>query len=129
VTGRVWLHPAVVLAIHGEQLAEHGGPAGVRDAGRFESALAHPQNLAVYENCDDVGTLAAAYAFAIARYHPFADGNKRTALVAAELFVELNGFRLAATDSDCVLTMLGVANGSLSEEELVEWFRANIQAG
>ena len=127
MTAYVWLLPAVVLAIHGEQLTEHGGPVGVRDQGLFESALAPPQNPAVNRGRDDVGTLAAAYAFAIVRERHFADGNKRTALAAAELFMELNGFRLTATDGDCVVTMLGVADGTCSAKELLDWFHANIQ--
>ena len=127
MTATVWLLPAVVSAIHGEQLAEHGGPVGARDRGGFESALAPPQNLAVDTGRDAVGTLAAAYAFAIVRDRHFAAGNKRTALAAAALFMELNGFRLTATDGDCVVTMLGVADGTVSAKDLVDWFQANIE--
>ena len=128
MTGRVWLHPAVVLAIHGEQLAEHGGAAGISDRGRFEAALAPPQAEAEYQGRNDIGTLAATYAFALTRENHFVDGNKRTALAAAELFLALNGFRLTATDGDCVVTMLGVAEGTFSAEDLVGWFQANIEA-
>jgi death-on-curing protein len=126
MTVQAWLLPSVVLAIHGEQLAEHGGPAGIRDRDRFESALAPPQRQGAYEGREDIGTLAAAYAFAIAQERHFAAGNRRTALAAAELFLELNGFRLTATDGDCVVTMLGVADGTFSAKDLVDWFQANI---
>ena len=80
----VWVLDEVVLAVHDEQLAEHGGPSGIRDQGAVESALARPRNLAAYEACDDPARLAAAYAYGIAKNHGFADGNKRTALVIAD---------------------------------------------
>ncbi len=123
----VWVQSEIVLAIHEEQLAEHGGLAGVRDGGMLESALARPRHMVVHKDRADVARPAAAYAFGIARNHPFADGNKRTALVTAELFLELNGYELLASDGDCVLTMLGVADGTLSEEDLIEWFRASVR--
>ena len=123
----VCLLDEVVLALHDEQLAEHGGLAGVRDLGAVQSALARPQNLAGYEDCEDVGQLAAAYAFGIARNHGFADGNKRTALVAADIFLMLNGFELSSSPAENVMTILGVADGSISENELVTWFRDNIE--
>jgi death-on-curing protein len=112
----------VLYAVHEEQLTEHGGAAGVRDAGLFESALARPQNLALYEKPDAAG-LAASYGFGIARNHPFIDGNKRTAFVAAELFLDLNGFELLADDADCVMTMLAVATGEMDEATFAEWIR------
>jgi death-on-curing protein len=119
----VWVAQSVVLAIHDEQIAEHGGAAGVRDLNLPESALARPQHLAAYDSEADVAGLAAAYAIGIAKNHPFVDGNKRTALVALELFLELNQHRLAADDSDCVVTFLASAAGQLSEPELVAWGR------
>jgi death-on-curing protein len=122
----VWVLDDVVFAVHDEQLAEHGGLAGVRDPGAVVSALARPRNLAAYEGCDDIGKLAAAYAFGIARNHGFSDGNKRTALVIAELFLMLNGHELTSSPADNVLTFLGVADGTLSEEELTAWFQKNI---
>ena len=103
-----WLDPAVVLAVHDAQLAEHGGGAGVRDKALLESSLAKPLNLASYED-PDVAALAAAYGYGISRNHPFLDGNKRTAFVAVELFLQLNGFELKASDADCVMIMLKVA--------------------
>jgi len=123
----VWILDDIVLAVHDEQLAEHGGLAGVRDLGAVLSALARPRNLASHENCDDLAQLAAAYAYGIARNHGFADGNKRTALVIADLFLMLNGYELTSSPTENVLTILAVAEGSLSEEGLVAWFRNNIQ--
>ena len=123
----IWLLDEVVLALHDEQLAEHGGLAGVRDLGAVKSALARPRNLAGYEDCEDVAQLAAAYAYGIARNHGFADGNKRTALVAADLFLMLNGYELSSLPVETVITILGVADGSISENELVTWFRGNIR--
>lgn len=120
-----WLSKDLMRAIHDEQLAEHGGGAGVRDDGLLDSALARPQNRLVYDAAADLATLAAAYAFGLARNHPFIDGNKRTAFVAAELFLDLNGMTLAASDEDCVLTMLRLAAGEIEEEAFAAWLRAN----
>jgi death on curing protein len=121
----VWIDPAVILAVHEEQLAEHGGAAGVRDAGLMDSALARPVNLAAYGD-PDVAELAAAYGFGLARNHPFVDGNKRTAFVAVELFLALNGWALGATDADCVLTMLALAAGDIDETTFAAWLRDHI---
>jgi death on curing protein len=121
-----WLATEVVVAIHEAQLAEHGGSAGTRDAGLLESALARPQNLVAYGNPDTAG-LAAAYGFGIARNHPFVDGNKRTAFVAAELFLRLNAFQLAADDAACVLTMLAVAAGDMDEPAFAQWIREHLR--
>ncbi len=118
----VWLDADVLRAVHEEQLAEHGGAAGTRDEGLFESALARPLNLAAYGE-PDAADLAAAYGFGLARNHPFIDGNKRTAFVAVELFLELNGHELMATDADCVLTMLAVAAGQMDEVAFARWLR------
>jgi death-on-curing protein len=120
----VWLSAAVLRAVHDEQLAEHGGAARTRDTALFESALARPVNLAVY-GVPDAAALAAAYAYGIARNHPFVDGNKRTAFVAMELFLACNGYELIAEDADCVVTMLGVAAGTIDEAQLAEWVRVN----
>jgi death-on-curing protein len=121
----VWIDPAVILAVHEEQLAEHGGGAGVRDAGLMDSALARPVNLAAYGD-PDVAELAAAHGFGLARHHPFVDGNKRTAFVAVELFLAIHGWALAATDADCVLTMLALAAGDLDEPGFADWLRDHI---
>ena len=122
----VWLDPAVLHAVHEEQLAEHGGASGTRDAGLFASALARPENLAAYGE-PDAAALAAAYGWGLARNHPFVDGNKRTAFIATELFLVLNGFELTADDAACVLTMLAVASGDMSEDTFAAWIRAHLQ--
>ena len=123
----VWILDEAVLAVHDEQLAEHGGLPGIRDLGAVQSALARPRNLASYEDCEDVARLAAAYAYGIVKNHSFSDGNKRTALVTADLFLMLNGYELSSAPAENVLTILGVADGSLSEDELTIWFCNNIQ--
>jgi len=128
MTDIVWVMDEIVLAIHDEQLSEHGGLAGVRDLNAVQSALARPRKLANYEDCNDVAQLAAAYTFGIANNHGFADGNKRTALVVADLFLMLNGYELTSSPSENVLTILGVADGSVSEEDLAAWIRNNIQS-
>jgi death-on-curing protein len=120
----IWIDQRVLLAVHEEQLAEHGGAAGTRDMGLFESALAKPKNLALYADPEpDAAALAASYGCGIARNQPFIDGNKRTAFVAVELFLLLNGFELVAEDTDCVLTMLAVASGTLDESAFAAWLR------
>ena len=120
----VWLDADVLLAVHEEQLTEHGGIAGIRDRGLFDSAMARAENLAAY-GAPDLASLAAAYGFGIVRNHPFLDGNKRTAFVAVELFLMLNGASLTADDAACVLTMLDVAAGEITEAEFADWLRAH----
>ena len=122
MTGRepVWLLRAVVEAIHDEQIAEHGG--GVRDAALLESALDRPRNLAAYGE-PDLPALAAVLGHGIARNHPSVDGDKRTAFVAVELFLNLNGHALIADDADCVLVMLRLAEGSIGEDDFAVWIR------
>jgi death-on-curing protein len=123
MTEPVWIELDVVLAIHDEQLAEHGGQPGVRDAGLLESALSRPRHQFAYGQ-PSIAHLAASYAFGISRNHPFLDGNKRTSLVAAELFLELNGHELTATDAQCVTTFLALAAGELTEGQLADWIAA-----
>ena len=120
----VWIDAQVLLAVHDEQLAEHGGGSGVRDAGLLDSALARPVNLAAYGE-PDFADLAASYGFGLAKNHPFVDGNKRTAFVAVELFLALNGYQLQANDTDCVMTMLALAAGELEEADFAAWLRQN----
>jgi death-on-curing protein len=120
-----WISVDVAVAAHGEQLAEHGGGEGIRDAGALESAMARPQNAAAYGS-PDAATLAAAYAYGIARNHPFVDGNKRTAAVVSETFLVLNRYRLATTDAELVVAFLALAAGELSEEEMADWFRQRL---
>ncbi len=120
----VWLSRQLILAIHDEQLAEHGGALGVRDDGLLDSALARPLNRAGYGD-PDVAELAAVYA--IARNHPFLDGNKRTAYVALETFLALNGCAFPVSDADAVLVTLAMAAGEMDDEEFTAWVRANTQ--
>ena len=101
----IWVPREILLAVHAEQLAEHGGLQGVRDSGMLESALARPRQLHAYEPAASAAQLAAAYAFGIARNHPFADGNKRAAFLAGGLFLLLNGLQLIAEQADAALTV------------------------
>lgn len=121
----VWLDATDALAIHDRQLAEHGGGTGVRDPGMLESALGRPINRWAYGE-DDRCALAAAYAFGVARNHPFIDGNKRTAWVLARLFLALNGVAIAFSPEDAINTVLALAAGELPEEELAGWFRGHL---
>lgn len=122
----IWLSVELIEAIHERQLVEHGGGSGVRDHGLLESALARPQQLYSYGGEQiDVIALAAPYAFGLSRNHPFIDGNKRTAAVACELFLELNGYQLVADDSDLYPGFISLAAGELSEEALLDWLRQN----
>ncbi len=120
-----WLTADSVLAMHARQLAEHGGGMGVRDEGLLLSALQRPQNKASYET-PDVADLAAAYAYGIARNHPFVDGNKRTALVASRSFLLINGYQIGASKEDRLNTFLALASGDLSENQLEIWFRKHL---
>jgi death-on-curing protein len=114
----------LALAIHDAQIAEHGGIPGVRDLGLLGSALNRAPNKHAYGETD-LCVLAAAYAFGVARNHPFGDGNKRTALVVCELFLDLNGLFLTADDAACVVTFLSLAAGDLEEDALAQWLRVN----
>lgn len=122
----VWIDSSVISAVHDEQIAGHGGSAGLRDSALLESALARPLNLAAYGKPDHAD-LAACYGVGIAKNHPFLDGNKRTAFVAVELFLMLNGWQLNAPDTDAVLTMLSVAAGKTDEAAFAEWNRVHTQ--
>ncbi|MBT2243443.1 type II toxin-antitoxin system death-on-curing family toxin [Sphingobium sp. BHU LFT2] len=122
----VWITPAVAEAAHAEQIAEHGGGGNaLRDRGLFESAMARPQQLAHYGE-PDAAALAAAYAYGLARNHPFVDGNTRIAAVVSETFLLLNGHGLTATDAELVVAFMELAAGTLSEEELADWFRHHL---
>ena len=125
----IWVATSVARAAHREQLAEHGGLDGVRDVTLLESAMARPQQLHAYSE-PDVAGLAAAYAYGIARNHPFADGNKRTAAVISETFLVLNGYDMPlTTDAEVAATFIALAAGELSEDELADWFRLQVVAG
>lgn len=122
----VWLDARLALAIHDRQLAEHGGPSGVRDAGALESALARARNQWEYGE-DDLCVLAAAHAFGVARNHPFTDGNKPTAWVLARTFLVLNSVALVFRAEEAIKTVQALAAGELTEDELADWFRSHVR--
>ena len=121
-----WLDRLILEALHADQIMEHGGSLGIRDEGLLESALARPQQKWHYEPRSDPATLAAAYAFGVAKNHPFIDGNKRAALVAAYTLLAVNGFELEAPEPEAVTLILGTADGSISEEDLASWIRSHL---
>ena len=124
----IWLSRQVVLALHEEQLAAHGGAGGLRDSGLLDSALARPLNHAGYGD-PDTAELAALYAIAIARNHPFVDGNKRTAFAALVLFLALNGLELEAPEVDAAVTALRMAAGDLADADFIAWVRVHAARG
>jgi death-on-curing protein len=124
VTEWRWLAKDLILAIHDEQLAEHGGRPGIRDMGLLESALVRPLNRAAYADVT-VFDLAAAYAFGIVRNHPLVDGNKRVALLAAALFLIEHDVEISASDDAVVTSVLSLADGSLDEEGFALWLHNN----
>jgi death-on-curing protein len=122
----VWIDARAILFLHDESLALFGGARGLRDAGLLESALGRPVNHHLYQPDADVAELAAAYAFGLAKNHPFVDGNKRTAFLALGLFLTLNRWKLETTQIDAIETMLSLARGTLDESALAAWIRARI---
>jgi death-on-curing protein len=124
----VWLPVDLVLSIHDEQLREFGGPAGLRDRGSLESALARAQNKFGYGSTD-LAELAAAYAFGLARNHAFVDGNKRIAFLAMVTFLGLNDVEFVVSEADAVVVILGVAAGEIDEVGLARWIRDNLPRG
>jgi death on curing protein len=126
MSGWRWVNRQVLLLLHEESLADHGGAPGLRDEGLLESALSRPLNLALYGD-PDVAELAAAYGIGLAKNHAFVDGNKRAAFLALGMFLALNGHRLRATQVDATLTMLAVAAGEISEKGLSQWIRDHME--
>ncbi|KAB1077656.1 type II toxin-antitoxin system death-on-curing family toxin [Methylobacterium soli] len=124
----VWLTSDLVQAIHAHQLKQFGGPPGLRDAGALESALGRPVNRLAYGEAD-LAELAAAYAFGIAKNHPFIDGNKRAALLALVTFLGLNDIDFVADEAEAVVMILGLAAGEIDEAGLTRWIRDNLPAG
>ena len=118
-----WLSRVVVDAIHNDQMREHGGLRGIRDENALESALARPQQKWHYDNATDVPMLAAAYAFGLVKNHPYRDGNKRIGFLAMVTFLGVNGYAFSATDAEVVTEILALADGSVSEEAMVDWIR------
>lgn len=123
----IWIPREMVLAMHLRQLAEHGGGQGVRDDGLLDSALQRPQNKLAYES-PDLAELAAAYAFGIARNHPFIDGNKRTALVTSFTFLYVNGLKVITSQEENTKKFMALAAGTIEEKELADWFKQNTSA-
>ena len=120
-----WLAKEAILAIHAELIDEHGGRQGLRDEALLESALARPRNLAAYSREASMFDLAAALAFGLSRNHPFIDGNKRISLMAAYVFLRLNGWRLVASELDAVATISALAAGELDQVQLAAWLETN----
>ncbi len=122
----VWIRAIEALEFHAQQIFLFGGSDGVRDRGLLDSALARPKNLFAYSEKElTMADLAAAYAVGISANHPFVDGNKRTAMQIAFVFLEYNGFPVTARQEDACITFLRLADGSLPEEELAQWFERN----
>jgi death-on-curing protein len=122
-----WVPRLVIEAVHVDQVREHGGLIGIRDENALESALARARQRWTYEPESDLPRLAADYAFGIARNHPFRDGNKRVAFVAAVVFLGLNGLNLVAPEEEVVEKMLALAAGELDDEEVARWIRSRVQ--
>jgi len=126
IPGPKWISKRALLLLHEESLAEFGGVRGLRDEGLLEGALARPQNARAYNSVITLAELAAAYAFGIARNHPFVDGNKRAAFLCIGLFLNINGHKLTASQVDAIRVMTDLAGGRLDEAALAAWVRANI---
>lgn len=124
MTEPIWLTTELVIALHDEQLRMFGGPPGIRDHGMLESALGRPQNKWTYGETD-LAALAAAYAYGIARNHPFVDGNKRAAFLSIITFLGLNDIDFVAPEPEAVVMILGLASGEIEEEGLARWMRDN----
>jgi len=123
-----WVPRLVIEAVHLDQVREHGGLIGIRDDNALESALARGRQRRAYEPETDLARLAADYAFGISSNHPFRDGNKRIAFLAAVIFLGLNGRNLIAPDEEVVETMLALASGELDEDTLAGWIRSRVQS-
>ena len=122
----IWVRPDVVMAVHNDQIARHGGGEGLRDAGGLDSALAHPQNLAVYGDAG-LAELATGYLFAIAKNHAFVDGNKRTAWVTCNIFIEINGGELVFDKLEAVRFVEGVAGGTIDYDGARDWIAGRLK--
>jgi death on curing protein len=127
VSELVWIDEREALALHNRLLALYGGAPGLRALGLLQSALARPRQLQAYGKSPDVIELAAAYTAGILHNHPFIDGNKRIGFVLGVLFLEMNGYRLTASEEDATQAVLGLTEGTLDEAAFVAWLRANSQ--
>ncbi len=124
----IWVELREILSMHADQIAEHGGLHGVRDQALLESALSRAQNLSAYDNSNPF-QLAAAYAYGIAKNHPFVDGNKRSAFLASASFLAWNGWELNATEMDVAIIFQDLAASKLEEAELAIWFERHCEYG
>jgi death-on-curing protein len=120
-----WLSKELVIAMHRELVRQYGGLYAIRDETLLESALAKPQQKFAYEDSARIFELAASKGYGLAKNHPFADGNKRVAFAAMGVFLEINGIEITATEVDAVVTILSLADGSVSEPELAKWLKTN----
>ncbi len=120
-----WVDKQLLMILHDESLAMHGGASGIRDEGLLDSALNRAPNLAHY-GTPDFADLAAAYAVGLAKNHAFVDGNKRAAFLSVGLFLGMNGYKLKATQVDATLTMLALAGGEMTEEAFASWLRQHV---
>ena len=123
----IWIIEPMVEVIHDDQINEHGGSYGIRDKGLLDSALARPKNICAYEQNYSLSSLAASYGFGIAKNHPFIDGNKRTAFQVMFVFLKINGKTLQAPETEVVIIMENLANGTIDESELSEWIEEHLQ--
>ena len=126
MSGWKWINRQVLLLLHEESLAEHGGASGLRDEGLLDSALARPLNLSMYAE-PDLADFAASYGVGLAKNHAFVDGNKRAAFLAVGLFLALNGHRLHASQADATLTLLALAAGDIDEVSFADWISSHSQ--
>jgi death-on-curing protein len=122
-----WITKQGLIALHDRSLALHGGRSGLRDEGLLDSALARPMNRHAYEGVSDIAVLAATTAAALSSNHPFIDGNKRAALLAAGLFLEKNRLRLVARPAEAAVIMFKLAAGEVDIDMLAAWIRTNVE--
>jgi death-on-curing protein len=125
VKSLIWLEEKTVRAIHSLAIAEHGGSDGVRDENMLASALNRPRDKAHYDEKCTLFDIAAAYSFALAKNHPFVDGNKRTAFICGILLLELNGLYFRGTEAESALVFENLAAGTIAEKDLSDWFQQN----
>lgn len=128
MAGYRWIDARALLILHEESLADHGGGRGLRDMGLLESALMRPVNLAGYDPDADLAALAAAYAYGLAKNHPFVDGNKRAAFLSVGIFLGINGHGLTASPVAAIQAVLALAGGDMTEAAFADWVRANMAA-
>lgn len=126
MTDPVWVDRDALIELHTYTITNEGGLPGIRDEGLLDSALARPRNAWSY-GVTSVPMLAASYAFGLAKNHPFQDGNKRAAFLAATVFLELNGYRFVADEAEATQIFFALAGGSVREEELSDWLALNVQ--